>query len=195
LRACAGLQPPNQGRILLEGEDITHSSYHDLVRRGVAYAAAGRLEEGLVSGLTLTEHFALVMANGPWVNWRSAIRQAENRIDHFHIRGRPESQVQTLSGGNQQRTLLALLPSDLKLLLMEGPTRGLDVESARWVWMQLLDRRAQGTAIIFMSSDLDEIVEYSDRIVVFFGGQTTVVDDPSETSISRLGQLIGGKVA
>jgi general nucleoside transport system ATP-binding protein len=195
LRACAGLQTPSDGRVLLDGKDVTGRGYHDLAPRGVAYAPAGRLEEGLVAGLSLTEHFALAMPGGFWVNWKAAAQQAENRIGHFHIKGRPDSQVQTLSGGNQQRALLALLPPNLKLLLMESPTRGLDVESARWVWTQLLERRAQGTAIIFTSPDLDEIMEYSDRIVVFFGGRITVVDDPSQTSISQLGQLIGGKAA
>jgi general nucleoside transport system ATP-binding protein len=195
LRASAGLQAPSAGRILLDGQDVTRRSYHDLVRRGVAYAPAGRLEEGLVAGLTLTEHFALAMPDGFWVNWRGAAQQADNRINHYHIKGRPDSQIQTLSGGNQQRALLALLPPDLKLLLLESPTRGLDVESARWVWTQLLARRAQGTAIIFTSPDLDEIVEYSDRIVVFFGGRITVIDDLSHLSIAELGQLIGGKAA
>jgi ABC-type uncharacterized transport system ATPase subunit len=193
LRACAGLQSPGSGRILLAGKDITRSRYHDLIRQGVAYAPAGRLEEGLVSGLTLTEHFALATPGGAWVNWNGARTQAEDRITHYHIRGRPEHQVQILSGGNQQRMLLALLLPDLKLLLMESPTRGLDVESTRWVWTQLLERRTSGTAIVFTSPDLDEIIEYSDQIVVFFGGRATVIDDPAQTSIPQLGQLIGGK--
>ncbi len=195
LRACAGLQTPNAGHILLEERDVTRCSYHELVKLGVAYGSAGRLEEGLVSGLTLAEHFALVAPGGVWVDWKSAHRRAADRIAHFNIRGEPGSQIQTLSGGNQQRTLLALLPSDLKLLLLESPTRGLDVESARWVWTQLLARRAEGTAIIFLSPDLDEIIEYSDRIVVFFGGRATIVDDPSQTSLADLGRLIGGKSA
>ncbi len=195
LRACAGLQTPGDGRIVLGAQDVTRCSYHEIAQRGVAYAPAGRLEEGLVSGLTLTEHFALAMPGGFWVNWRAAAQQADNRIGHFHIKGRPDTQVQTLSGGNQQRALLALLPTYLKLLLMEAPTRGLDVESTQWVWTQLLERRTQGTAIMFTSPDLDEIVEYSDRIVVFFGGRIAIVDDPSQTSIGQLGQLIGGKAA
>jgi simple sugar transport system ATP-binding protein len=162
---------------------------------GVAYASAGRLEEGLVSGLTLAEHFALVTPGGPWIDWKTVTQLTEERITHYNIRGRPENPIQTLSGGNQQRTLVALLPPELKLLLLEDPTRGLDVESAVWVWHQLLERRSKGTAILFLSPDLDEIIEYSDRIVVFFGGQATLVDDPSHMSVTRLGQLIGGKSA
>ncbi len=195
LRACAGLGIVNQGRIILDGQEVTFRDYHDIARMGVAYAPAGRLEEGLVSGLTLAEHFALVTPGGLRVDWKGVAQRAQERIAHYNIKGTPHSEVQTLSGGNQQRTLLALLPPGLKLLLLENPTRGLDVESARWVWQQLLERRSQGSAILFLSPDLDEIIEYSDRIVVFFGGQATVVESPAQTSATRLGQFIGGKTS
>ncbi len=192
LRACAGLESPTAGSIYLEGREVTHLKYHDMVKLGVAYAPAGRLEEGLVAGLTLTEHVALVSPDGLWVNWNVARQEAQSRIERFNIRGMPDSPIETLSGGNQQRALMALLHQNLKLLLLESPTRGLDVESARWVWQQLLSRRDQGAAIIFLSPDLDEIIEYSDRIAVFFGGQATVIDDPSKMSMNELGRLIGG---
>jgi len=196
LRACAGLQTIHSGRIRMLDRDITHQSYHWRVEHGMAYAPAGRLEEGLVTGLTITEHFALSTPGGVWIDWKKAQERAQHSIGHYNIRGRAESQVQTLSGGNQQRTLIALLPPELKLLLLEEPTRGLDVESARWVWQQLLARRSQGTAILFTSPDLDELVEYSDRILVFFGGWATLVSDLSSTghaTAERLGRLIGGK--
>ncbi|HLY26391.1 MAG TPA: ATP-binding cassette domain-containing protein [Aggregatilineales bacterium] len=192
LRACAGLEAPTAGWLYLEGRDVTHLNYHDRVGLGVAYTPAGRLEEGLVAGLTLTEHVALVSDRGTWVHWNAARHEAKDKIEHYSIRGTSESRVETLSGGNQQRALMALLPQNLKLLLLESPTRGLDVESARWVWRQLLARREQGAAIIFISPDLDEIIEYSDRVVVFFGGRATLIDDPSKTSMAELGRLIGG---
>lgn len=193
LRAIAGLQHPNFGFIYLQGGDVTRWPYHRLTRLGVAYAPAGRLEEGLVQGLSLTEHFALVGQSGGLVNWNAARKQAEQSIVHYNIRGRPDTQVQRLSGGNQQRTLLALLPESIKLLLLENPTRGLDVESSCWMWSQLLERRSTGTAILFTSPDLDEIIEYSDRIAVFFNGRMTLINDPSKVSHHQLGQLIGGK--
>ncbi|MEP7288822.1 MAG: ATP-binding cassette domain-containing protein [Chloroflexota bacterium] len=193
LRACAGLQFGTAGEIRLADTDVTRWNYHDRAQLGVAYAPAGRLEEGLVTGLTLTEHVALTSPAGRRVNWKTATQETKARIAHYSIRGQPDSQIETLSGGNQQRTLLSLLPSTLKLLLLENPTRGLDVESARWVWQQLLERRATGTAILFTSPDLDEIVEYSDRIIVFFGGKARMLNDPSQTSLTELGQMIGGK--
>jgi ABC-type uncharacterized transport system ATPase subunit len=81
----------------------------------------------------------------------------------------------------------------LRLLLMEHPTRGLDIESARWIWQQLLARREQGTAIIFTSSDLDEILERSDRIVVFCGGRMMEPLAASDTTVRQLGHLIAGR--
>jgi simple sugar transport system ATP-binding protein len=164
------------------------------VRAGVAYGSAGRLEEGLVGGLTLAEHFALAdPAPRAWIDWRRVYDSARAQISHFNIKGRPDDDVRSLSGGNQQRVLLALTPPNLRLLLLEHPTRGLDVESAAWVWEQLLARRADGTAIVFVSADLDEITDYSDRVLVFFNGQVTEVSDVSAITVEALGYLIGGK--
>jgi len=101
--------------------------------------------------------------------------------------------IESLSGGNQQRALLALMRDPLKLLLLEHPTRGLDIESAIWIWHKLKERCRQGTSIIFISSDLEEIIHYSHRILVFFGGKVSQPLESKQTSIEQLGLLIGGK--
>jgi simple sugar transport system ATP-binding protein len=87
---------------------------------------------------------------------------------------------------------MALLPQKPLLLALEQPTRGLDVDSARWIWQQLLARRAGGTAILFASPDLDELVTYSDRILVFYAGHVYEISDASQITIDELGHLIGG---
>jgi simple sugar transport system ATP-binding protein len=195
VRACSGLLPPEEGTITLNGRDMTRAAYHDFAQSGVAFLAAGRLEEGLIKGMTLTEHFALTTpGKRPWVNWMQARQTTAGRITQFNVKGRPNSPIQTLSGGNQQRFALALLRQNLKVLLLEHPTRGLDVESANYIWEQLLRRREQNTAILFISAELDEIVTYSDRILVFFGGRTTLVDNPADMTANRLGELIGGRM-
>jgi len=101
--------------------------------------------------------------------------------------------VESLSGGNQQRALLALMRDPLKLILIEHPTRGLDVESTIYIWGKLKERCARGTAIVFISSDLDEILKYSDRVLVFFAGRVTPPLRASTLTVERLGRLIGGK--
>jgi simple sugar transport system ATP-binding protein len=168
----------------------------DYLGEGVHYMPAGRLEEGLVPGMTIAEHVALVTgADRPVIDWAEATQEAKRRIERFSIRGTPSTPADALSGGNQQRLLLALMPPDVRVLLMEHPTRGLDIESADWVWTQLLERRRQGTAIIFSSADLDELLRYSDRILVFFSGQVLRTLDARATSGEELGRLIGGKEA
>jgi ABC-type uncharacterized transport system ATPase subunit len=194
LRACAGLERITSGHILVGGQNLAHAPYRRFLRTGVAYSPAGRLEEGLVGGLTLTEHFALAERDGPFlIDWGAARSQASERIRRFNVIGRPESPVEDLSGGNQQRLQLALLPAGLQLLLMEHPTRGLDVESARWVWQQLLARREEGTTIVFISADLDELLEYSDRIAVFHNGRMMEPLQACDTTVEQLGYLIAGK--
>jgi ABC-type uncharacterized transport system ATPase subunit len=194
LRACAGLERISAGRSLIDGRDLTGDPYGRFLDAGIAYMPAGRLEEGLIGGLSLTEHFTLAQRKKPFlIDWSAGRGYAAERIRHFNIVGQPETQVEALSGGNQQRVLLALLPPSLRLLLMEHPTRGLDIESARWIWQQLLARREQGTAIIFTSSDLDEILERSDRIVVFCGGRMMEPLAASDTTVRQLGHLIAGR--
>ena len=171
---------------------MTGASYRQFMAAGVSFGAAGRLEEGLIPGLTLTEHLALVSERSAIVDWSRARALTNEQIAHYQIKGRADSQIETLSGGNQQRVLLAMLPETPRLLVLEQPTRGLDVESAQWVWEQLLARRDHGAAILFSSDDLDELLGYSNRILVCFAGKTTLLENTPEMNISRLGMLIGG---
>ena len=194
LRACAGLAQISSGEIRLGGQDLARAPYRRFLDNGVAYLPANRLEEGLVGGLSLTEHYALVDRKGPFfIDWMDAQKLAQERIRHYNIIGRPETVVESLSGGNQQRALLSLLHQGLKLLLLEHPTRGLDVESANWIWQQLLARREEGTSIVFISADLDELIEYSDRIVVFYAGRMSSPVPACDTTVEQLGYLIAGK--
>ena len=192
--ACAGLERLAAGRLLISGRDMTHEPYARFLEAGVAFVPAARLEEGLVPGLTLCEHAALMTRTDDFfVRWRDAEGKAQRMIGDFNIVGRTETMVQELSGGNQQRAILALLRDDLRLLILEHPTRGLDLESTRWIWGKLLQRRERGTAILFTSTDLEELVEHSDRIVVFSGGVMSAPVDAGKTTVEELGFMIGGR--
>ena len=194
LQACAGLTHPNKGHVRLGGQDVTGWSYHRLQDNGVGYVAAGRLEEGLVAGLSLTEHLVLARPEKQFfIDWPGNRAEMTERITTYQIVGKPETTADALSGGNQQRLLFALLNTPLKLLLLEHPTRGLDVRSADYTWQLLYKRRADGTAILFISADLDEIIAHSDRIAVFSGGRMSRVVDARETTADELGHLIGGQ--
>ncbi len=193
MRACARLGRANSGRLEFDGVDILGSSYRQLFQRGCVFGAEGRLEEGLIAGLTLTEHTALVSDDKLQIDWKQVQQRTASRIDQYRIKGRAGDSIEQLSGGNQQRVLIGLLPDNPKLLILEQPTRGLDVDSARWIWTQLLERCGRGAAILFNSSDLEELVTYSDRIFVFYAGRVHEVPDVAQTSIEELGYLIGGE--
>jgi simple sugar transport system ATP-binding protein len=194
LRAFAGLIRPVGGKVIVGGKNLIGKNYHTFMDHGVAFLPASRMEEGLIPGLSLTEHFILSgEQSGLFINRENAQNVTRRQIDEYNIRGTPESTVESLSGGNQQRALLALLKTPLSLVLLEHPTRGLDVESTIYIWSKLKERCRQGTSIIFISSDLDEVLLYSDRILVFFAGRVSQPLDAASTTVDDLGQLIGGK--
>ncbi|MGI6367384.1 MAG: ABC transporter ATP-binding protein [Anaerolineae bacterium] len=193
MEVCAGIRKPKAGKLLLDGKDVTHAGYRELQAFGVAYVPASRMEEGLVRGLSIREHFALgAHERHLMVDWDSAETKARAQIERFSVVGTPDTRVEELSGGNQQRALLSLLPDDLRLLMLDHPTRGLDLGSEIWVWEQLHERCRRGTVILFTSTDLDELVDNSDRLLVFSGGQVSNPVASAEVTREELGYMIGG---
>jgi len=193
LRVAAGLVKPQTGKIKVAGEDMTGKDHHAYRARRVTFLPAGRLEEGLMPGLTLTEHFALQQQKGMLIHWAEALERAEQGIERFRIRGNPLSAAESLSGGNQQRLLLALLPADPLVLLMEHPTRGLDMDSVQWVWEKLMAYAVHGTTIVFSSAELDEIFQMADRVLVFFNGVVVKDVRACDTTMEELAKAIAGK--
>jgi ABC-type uncharacterized transport system ATPase subunit len=193
LRLAAGLEKPETGTIRVAEEDMTGRDHHAYRARGVTFLPAGRLEEGLMPGLTITEHFALQQQKGVTIHWPKAWEQAEQGIKRFRIMGSPEAAAESLSGGNQQRLLLALLPANPMLLLLEHPTRGLDMDSVQWVWEKLMAYAAQGTSIVFSSAELDEIFQMAGRVLVFFNGMVVKDVRTCDTTTEELAKAIAGK--
>jgi general nucleoside transport system ATP-binding protein len=194
LEVCAGHRPVRRGRVRVGEVSLEGRGPRAFQRAGIAYLPADRAREGLVAGLTIEEHVALrARPAGLFLRPEAMARAADEAIAAFHIRGGRGTPVERLSGGNQQRTQLALLPPSLRVLLMEHPTRGLDVASCRFVWEQLLARCRTGTAVVFASADLDEVARYSDRVVAFSGGRVGQAVPAEGLNLDRLGRMIGGE--
>jgi simple sugar transport system ATP-binding protein len=193
LRLASGLEKPTAGKIRVTEEDMTGRNHHAYRDKGVTFLPVGRLEEGLMPGLTITEHFAVQQKKGIVVHWPKAWERAQQGIERFRIRGTPGSPAESLSGGNQQRLLLALLPEDPLLLLLEHPTRGLDMDSVQWVWEKLTAYAVRGTSIVFSSAELDEIFQMADRILVFFNGRVVKDVRTCDTTVEELAKAIAGK--
>ena len=195
LRIAAGLKPARRGSVSLLGINMHGKHHHAFKHQGVSFLPASRLEEGLIAGMRITDHFALQAERQHFVvRWPEALQQAEQQIDKFQIKGRPDSMVEALSGGNQQRLLLSFLPADPRLLLLENPTRGLDIESVNWVWQHLHTYCTKRTGIVFSSPELDEILMVADRVLVFFNGRVIKEVAAADTNAQELGRAIAGKI-
>lgn len=195
LRLACGIKKSFSGKIKVEEKDLTGRDYHTFKKSGVVFLPANRLEEGLIGNLSIVEHFALLEQSSDLrIAWKEAYHKAMKSIEMFRITGLPESFTTSLSGGNQQRLMLSFLPINSKLLLLENPTRGLDMESTRWVWEYLQSFLDNNSSIVFSSSELDEIILFADRILIFFEGRI-IADVPShEINAEKLGRAIAGKV-
>ena len=144
--------------------------------------------------MNIAEHFSLLdEQKGFFIRHQDAFQTAEKKIAEFRIKGEPESKIESLSGGNQQRLLLSFLPDIPILLLLGNPTRGLDMESVLWVWQQLHQYCEHKACIVFSSSELDEILMNADRVLVFFDGAIIKDVRTDQTDVHELGRAIAGK--
>lgn len=192
LRLLAGQQAPDRGQVLVNGRDLTGAGAIAFRQAGVEYLPADRLHDGMIGALSLADHFALLQHDGLLVDRRRAEELARQAIADYQIKATPVTPIASLSGGNQQRAMLALIPPTVRGILAEQPTRGLDVASARAIWSRLQARRDDGCCIIFSSPDLDEIMEYSDEVIVCFAGRIGPPIPRALLSAGRLAELIGG---
>ena len=164
-----------------------------LSKNEIYYMPADRLEKGLFSDMTLIEHFGLSeTVKKRIINWNFVKEKATNKIQEFDIRANLDSQINELSGGNQQRVMLSLMPSEKSFLLLEQPTRGLDINSANKIWEMILERKEKDYGVFFSSTDIDEIWDYSDIIISVSGDQIMNIDTKNNLQKDRIAKYISG---
>ena len=190
--ALMGLRTPAGGRVIVDGEDVTGRSVEDIRERGVAYIPEDRHDRGLVLEMSLWENLLLGRQHRPELTGglgvlliRKIKEVATRLIRAFDVRARSvATTAATLSGGNQQKLILAReLDGEPKLLIASQPTRGLDVGAIEFVWRQILEQKAAGRAVLLISAELEEIYELSDRILTLYEGRITgeyLPDAPAE---------------
>lgn len=201
--AIVGLRAADAGRITIAGEDVTGAAVARRITLGLAHIPEDRHHTALVEPLPIRDNIALEqigeapLSRRGWIDRRAMARLAADVMAGFDIRASgPGQTAGTLSGGNQQKIVLGrALSRDPRLVVAVQPARGLDVGATAFVHRQLLARRAAGAGILLVSTELDEILALSDRILVVFKGRVVGAMARRDISVERLGLMMAGKAA
>jgi general nucleoside transport system ATP-binding protein len=177
--AVTGLRKARAGRVAVAGKEITNDGAREALDAGLGHIPEDRHRRGLVLDFTLAENIALHdYKESPdsrfgWLYPRRLIERARRLIQAFDVRGGgPLTRAAALSGGNQQKVVVAReVERDPRVLLAAQPTRGLDVGAIEFVHRRLVEERDQGRAILLVSLELDEILSLADRILVMYEGR------------------------
>ena len=204
VEAIMGLRPVVAGAIDLEGrrlcgEGTKDAGTREILRAGVGYIPEDRSTDGIVRDFTVAENLMLDVydrppyASGLALKPAAAARRAAEQIAEYDVRTTSaQAPVGTLSGGNQQKVIVAReISRDLRLLVASQPTRGVDVGSIEFIHSRIVAERDTGTAVLLVSSELDEILALADRIAVMYRGRVLDVL-PAGAPRERIGLLMAG---
>jgi ABC-type uncharacterized transport system ATPase subunit len=198
VEALCGLRTPSGGRIELLGHDVTRASPRQLVNRGEAHIPEDRQKHGLVLSYPVSDNLVLRTYQRPpfargFVTVRDAIlRFAQAAAKEFDIRTRSvRSAAATLSGGNQQKVIIAReFTREGRLLVAAQPTRGVDVGSTEFIHRKLVSARDTGMAVLLVSAELEEVLSLADRIAVMYRGQIAGILDGADATPELLGYMM-----
>jgi general nucleoside transport system ATP-binding protein len=199
VEAIMGLRPVIAGTVTLGEDRIDGWSTKKVLRAGVGYVPEDRSVDGLVKEFTVAENLVLDIYDRPpfgsgMVLKPDAIAEsAKERIAQFDVRtSSHESAVGTLSGGNQQKVIVAReMSRPLKVFIASQPTRGVDVGSIEFIHSRIVHERDIGTAVLLVSSELDEVIGLADRIAVMYRGRILAIVPP-DTPREEIGLLMAG---
>lgn len=199
--AIAGLMKANSGQILLNGKDITEYSIRKRTLEGIAYIPEDRQTYGLILDFTLEDNLALKnyfkepFSRKGILNKKEFETYGEKLIQAYDVRSGQgnRTQVRSMSGGNQQKAIIAReIQQDTPLLIFVQPTRGLDIGAIENIHKQILAERDKGKAILLISLELDEIMNLADTIGVIYNGQIQKIADASTLTTKEVGQFMMG---
>ncbi|XVU24818.1 ABC transporter ATP-binding protein [Actinoplanes sp. CA-054009] len=199
VEAIMGLRVARAGSIELGDESLIGKSTKQVLRSGVGYVPEDRSLDGVVKDFSVAENLVLDMYDRePYgsafkLNPKAIAVNAAERVKQFDIRvSSPQSAVGNLSGGNQQKVVVAReMSRPLRLFIAAQPTRGVDVGSIEFIHKQIIHERDNGTAVLVVSSELDEVVGLADRIAVMYRGRVLAVVSP-DTPREEIGLLMAG---
>jgi simple sugar transport system ATP-binding protein len=194
-----GIDSPDSGSLVVGGENVNRFSPLESLKRGIALCPEDRKAEGIVGDLTIRENIILALqARYGWFKFLSKQKQYEISEKYIKLLGivtpSPDQLVKNLSGGNQQKVILARwLATNPKVLILDEPTRGIDVGAKTEIQKLVLELAAEGKSCVFISSEMDEVLRISDRIVVL-RDQKKVAEYPSSVDDQTLIRTMAGEL-
>lgn len=200
VEALTGLRRVVSGQVTLDGHAITHAQPRAITKLGTGHVPEDRHKHGLVltfsvrDNLVLCTYYESPFANGVEINASQIEREAQKLVKEFDIRTPSTGTlVGSLSGGNQQKVIVAReLDRPVKLLIVNQPTRGLDVGSIEFIHHRIVEARDRRTAVLLVSAELDEIMSLSDRIAVMYKGRILDTLEAQDATREQLGLLMAG---
>lgn len=200
IEALTGLRKVNSGTITLSGTNITNLSARKIIENGISHIPEDRHKHGLVLDFSIRENMILEtyykrpFSKGVLLEQDVITEHAEKLVKAFDVRTPSiETKARSLSGGNQQKAIIAReIDKNPDLLIAAQPTRGLDVGAIEFVHQQLIKQRDEGKAVLLISFELDEIINVADRIAVIYGGKIIGEVYPKDTNDQELGLMMAG---
>jgi ABC-type uncharacterized transport system ATPase subunit len=197
--ALLGVTPVTAGTMMLDGRPITNSAPKQTIVAGLGFVPEDRQHDGFVGTFTVAENLVLNTFDEPPFSRRIALDLSKIRsnaaelVEEFDIRTESiDSPVASLSGGNQQKVVLAReLSRSLSVLVASQPTRGVDVGAIEFLHKRLVAERDRGTAVLIVSTELDEVATLADRVAVMYRGRVVGIVGP-DTSREVLGLMMAG---
>ncbi|MDF2610402.1 MAG: heme transporter ATP-binding protein [Lachnospiraceae bacterium] len=202
VRCITGLIHPGEGQILLGAEDISKEHTSEILKKGVSHIPEDRHKMGMIMDMSINENLILMSfhqkpySKNKLLNWKWIRSHNEDIVETYNVKT-PDiyERAGNLSGGNQQKFVVGReLDRKPTLLVAMHPARGLDIGATKFIQQRLLEESERGAAVLLVSTELDEIMELSDRIVVMNSGNVVGIVNQAEATRERLGLMMASEV-
>jgi simple sugar transport system ATP-binding protein len=198
--ALAGMRPVREGKITLDGKDVTHANPGEHIQTGQSYIPEERMKEGAIKEFSVADNYILEdhgkkpYSNATFLNFKTINLKTRQAVELYNVKTPTiNTPLKNLSGGNIQKLIMAReLLRKPKVLIAAQPTRGVDIGASEYIHKRLLEQRLKGTATLLISEDLDEIRALSDRIAVIYEGRIVGIVDGRTATTKQLGLMMAG---
>ena len=201
IRAITGLLKPQSGKVIIGGADCTCKSPREILKHGVSHIPEDRHKMGMIAKMNLRENLTLMsydqkpFSTHGVLHWKWIDQHSTELCGRYNVKTPNVAEFAgNLSGGNQQKFVVGReLDRDPKLLIAVHPSRGLDIGATKYIQSRIVEERDRGAAVLLVSTELDEIMEISDRIIVLYEGEIMGIVDQKDATRNSLGLMMAGE--